>query len=395
MGILQGDAKIDFVGRSGLFAMISAAAVGLSIVAMALFGLNFGIDFSGGYEIQVKFPSVVSETQIRELIGPAGFGDARIQQFGAPEDNEYLIMVRDHTSLTDEQKSTLKSTFESLAGGADKLQSLAVADSGERLTVAFTQPVSEEQVRQVLVGMGLQIQSIMMGERQDRPEYVVELISVSDQIESALRKGLSIPQDVSVIGRVEFVGPQVGEQLRNQGFMAVVYALGFILLYIAIRFDLYFSPGAVIALIHDVLITMGVFAVFQLEFNLPIVAALLALVGYSLNDTIVVYDRIRENVVRMRGRDLRALVNSSINQTLSRTLLTSGTTLLVVVALLVFGGGIIRDFSIALFVGIVVGTYSSIAIASPIYIWLRERSTKKVAISNSPSSSSNSSTALA
>ena len=150
-------------------------------------------------------------------------------------------------------------------------------------------------------------------------------------------------------------------------------ALFFILLYIGVRFDLMFAPGAIVALAHDVMITVGVFAVFQLEFNLPFIAALLAIVGYSLNDTIVVYDRIRENAVRMRGRELRSMVNASINQTLSRTVLTSATTLLVVVALIVFGGGIIRDFSVALLTGILVGTYSSVAIASPMYILLRER----------------------
>ena len=138
---------------------------------------------------------------------------------------------------------------------------------------------------------------------------------------------------------------------------------------------------------HDVMIAIGVFAVFQLEFNLPIIAAILTVIGYSLNDTIVVYDRIRENAVRMQGRDLRALINASINQTLSRTMLTSLTTLLVVIALLIFGGGTIRDFSIALFVGIGVGTYSSVAIAAPIYVLLRER------YSNVSRSSSNSAVA--
>ncbi|MEM6731548.1 MAG: protein translocase subunit SecF, partial [Myxococcota bacterium] len=203
------------------------------------------------------------------------------------------------------------------------------------------------------------------------------------QIEDAIFGAMSIPKTVTVDGketrneivrRVEFVGPQVGNQLRNQGILAVLYALGFILIYVAIRFDLAFSPGAVVALVHDVIITVGVFAVFQLEFNLPIIAAILALVGYSLNDTIVVYDRIRENAVRYRGRALRDLVNTSLNQTLSRTLITSITTLLATVSLLVFGGGIVRDFAIALTIGVIIGTYSSIAVASPVYIFLRERS---------------------
>ncbi|MEO0813564.1 MAG: protein translocase subunit SecF, partial [Myxococcota bacterium] len=154
-------------------------------------------------------------------------------------------------------------------------------------------------------------------------------------------------------------------------------------------------PGAVVALIHDVIITVGVFAVFQLEFNLPIIAAILALVGYSLNDTIVVYDRIRENAVRYRGRALRDLVNTSLNQTLSRTLITSITTLLATASLLVFGGGIVRDFAIALTVGVLIGTYSSIAVASPVYIFLRERSKDEAGGNGGSTAPKSSSTAAA
>ncbi|MBT6489863.1 MAG: protein translocase subunit SecF, partial [Deltaproteobacteria bacterium] len=205
-------------------------------------------------------------------------------------------------------------------------------------------------------------------------------------IETALREGTGVASSEQLVKRVEFVGPQVGAELRNDGIMAIVYALGFILLYIAVRFDLAFAPGAVLALIHDVLITVGVFSALGLEFNLPVIAAILAIVGYSLNDTIVVYDRIRENSLRYRGRTLRDLVNTSLNQTLSRTLLTSATTMLVVLALLIVGGGIIRDFSIALTVGVLVGTYSSVAIASPAYIFLRERAEKKVTANKGKSS---------
>jgi preprotein translocase subunit SecF len=254
----------------------------------------------------------------------------------------------------------------------------AMAESGERLTVAFSTSVTEDQVRAVLTKSALNISGVTRGDRDDRPEYSIGLVSIADDIESALRKGTGLASGDPLVKRVEFVGPQVGAELRNDGVMAIIYALGFILLYIAVRFDLAFAPGAVLALIHDVLITVGVFSLLGLEFNLPVIAAILAIVGYSLNDTIVVYDRIRENSLRYRGRPLRDVVNTSLNQTLSRTLLTSFTTMLVVLTLLVVGGGIIRDFSIALTVGVIVGTYSSVAIASPTYIFLRERAEKKV-----------------
>ncbi|MCB1850211.1 MAG: protein translocase subunit SecF [Gammaproteobacteria bacterium] len=164
--------------------------------------------------------------------------------------------------------------------------------------------------------------------------------------------------------RVEFVGPQVGGELAEDGGLAMLYALIGILVYVALRFEWRFSLGSVIALIHDVIITVGIFSLFQIEFDLPVLAAVLAVIGYSLNDTIVVFDRIRENFRKMRKGSSEEIINSSINQTLSRTLVTSGTTLLVLIALFVFGGEIIHGFSLALIVGIVVGTYSSIYIAS-------------------------------
>lgn len=372
----------DFIRRISLFAMISSVVVGGSVVATATLGINFGIDFAGGYEIQVKFPEDVSENEVKATLTELGLTDARIQRFGPSEDHEFLILVRETGTIAEEDKDAIKSDFEKLAGGADKLNALVIAESGETVTIQFAEAVDEAAVSQVLTRRGLTVKGLSTSERTDTPRFRFELVSLADQIEAALQKSFEVPDETELVRRVEFVGPQVGNQLRNQGLLAVLYALGFILVYIAIRFDLAFSPGAVVALIHDVLITIGVFAVFQLEFNLPIIAAILALVGYSLNDTIVVYDRIRENSARYRGRSLRDLVNTSLNQTLSRTMITSLTTLIATIALLVFGGGIVRDFAIALTIGVLVGTYSSIAVASPVYILLRERAERRAAQSS-------------
>ncbi len=170
--------------------------------------------------------------------------------------------------------------------------------------------------------------------------------------------------------RVEFVGPQVGGELAEQGGLAVLYSLIGILIYVSLRFEYRFSVGAVVALVHDVTITLGLFSLLQLEFDLTVVAAILAVIGYSLNDTIVVFDRIRENFRKMRKGSPQEVMNASINQTLSRTLMTSGTTLLVLVALFLFGGEIIHDFAVALIVGIFVGTYSSIFVAGALSLAL-------------------------
>ncbi len=192
------------------------------------------------------------------------------------------------------------------------------------------------------------------------PQEGVESAELSDRAFSALQ-GISGEAELR---RVEFVGPQVGEELTEDGGLAMLYALIGILIYVGLRFEYRFAVGSVIALVHDVLITVGFFALFQVEFDLPVLAAVLAVIGYSLNDTIVVFDRIRENFRKMRKGETVEIINTSINQTLSRTLITSGTTLLVLIALFLFGGEIIHGFALALIVGVVIGTYSSIYVAS-------------------------------
>ncbi len=173
-----------------------------------------------------------------------------------------------------------------------------------------------------------------------------------------------------VLKRSEYVGAQVGEELREQGGLGILLALGVVLIYVSFRFQFKFAVGAVAALFHDVLIVLGLFSVFELEFDLTVLAALLAIIGYSLNDTIVVADRIRENFRKLRKIEPETVVNISLNETLSRTLMTSITTLLVLVALYLFGGDMIRNFAIALLAGVTVGTYSSIYIASSLMLWL-------------------------
>lgn len=188
-----------------------------------------------------------------------------------------------------------------------------------------------------------------------------KMAELSNEVVTVLQADSSIPIDVR---RVEFVGPQVGEELTEDGGLAMLYALIGILIYVSMRFEYRFAIGSVVALVHDVVLVLGFFSLFRLEFDLTVLAAILAIIGYSLNDTIVVFDRIRETFLRKRKSDSVEIVNSALNDTLSRTLMTSTTTLLVVVSLYIFGGSVIHDFAIALLMGIVVGTYSSIYIAS-------------------------------
>jgi preprotein translocase subunit SecF len=366
------DSNYNFVGRGKLYVALSIVLMGGSLAAVAFFGLNLGIDFAGGYELLASFPSKVTDTQVNEVLSSIDVGDARVQRYGAEGDNSFLILIREHGTVAESDKQALRAELEQLAGGA-ALSNWSIAESGENLRVGYAQPVSEEQVRGVLEKRGLRIKNITKGGRDDQADFAITLVSIADRIETGLRDKLGVAAEHDIITRAEFVGPQVGEQLRNQGILAVLYSLLFILIYVAVRFDFFFAPGAIVGVVHDVVVTLGIFAIFQLQFDLPAIAALLTLIGYSLNDTIVVYDRVRENLARMRGRDLRSLVNASINQTLSRTVLTGGSTILVIGSLLFFGGQSIRDFVIALFAGIIVGTYSSIAVAAPFYLWMRDR----------------------
>ena len=246
---------------------------------------------------------------------------------------------------------------------------------GTLVQIKFSQETSADRIRDSLKTIDLGNSVIQRFGYRDNNEFLIKteksssaLKGLSNKIEEALNS--SYNNGDFEIRRVEVVGPKVGKDLREKGMLAMLYAVIGILIYVTWRFELRYAVGAVIALLHDVLITVGIFSLLGKEFTLPIIAALLTIIGYSLNDTIVVFDRIRENIKGIRKQPLKDIVNSSINQVMSRTVLTSFTTLLVVLALFIFGGAVIHDFAFALLIGVLIGTYSSIFIASPtILVW--------------------------
>jgi preprotein translocase subunit SecF len=345
MQFVKPDVNIDFVGKRKIAFSVSLAMIIISIASLVIHGgPKYGIDFAGGTLVQVKFNEPVTLKNIKSGLAAIDLGKSSVQGFGEQSENEYLIRT---------DKSVMTS-----GGFAPKIQQALESSTGKSVTVR----------------------------------------------------------------RVEMVGPQVGKDLREKALFAMFYSLLFIAIYISGRFELkwllsgviagvlmgavYFlsifhvsvpyliaaallvslalfwflglkyAMGATVALIHDVTITVGIFSLFNKEFTLPIVAALLTIIGYSLNDTIIVFDRIRENLRKYHKKPLEVIINRSVNETLSRTILTSMTTLVVVVALFVLGGGIIHDFAFALLVGIVVGTYSSIYVASPILLTWQVRGKK-------------------
>ncbi len=241
---------------------------------------------------------------------------------------------------------------------------------GILMQVKFEQPIPAQEIRDALANVGLADAEIQHfgGDREAIIRIGVEAggEDVTDEILGALNE--AHPDNPAEIRRVELVGPKVGGELRNRATLAILYALIGILIYISLRFEFKFAVGAVAALVHDVLITLGVFSLLGLEVTLPVVAALLTIVGYSLNDTIVIYDRIREDRRKMYGKSFVDIVNTSLNESLSRTIVTSVTTLVVVFCLFAFGGEVIRDFAFALIIGVIVGTYSSVYVASPLVV---------------------------
>ena len=248
---------------------------------------------------------------------------------------------------------------------------------GTLVQVQFAQSTDAAAIKKALAGLELGSPVVQsFGDNQN--EFLIqvdqasgELKGLSVQIQNALETTYE-KGDVD-IRRVEMVGPQVGKDLRNKGLKALFYAMLGLLAYISWRFEFRFAVGAIIALVHDVMITLGAFSLSGREIDLPIIAAFLAIIGYSLNDTIIVYDRIRENTGKHNKENFSFIVNRSINETLSRTLLTSGTTLMVVLALFVLGGGVIHNFAFAMLIGILIGTYSSIFVASPVLIFWQEK----------------------
>jgi preprotein translocase subunit SecF len=287
------------------------------IVLLSLFfrGINLGIDFTGGTLVEVSYSSSVNTEEVRTNLRRSGLDGVVVQYFGTSRD----VLIR-------------------LPADPE----VDAAESSSLIISSLREPYGETLAES----------------------------SENDSQRCVFQDGTTGDCTVQM-RRVEFVGPQVGGELTEKGGLAMLYALIGILAYVAWRFEWRFALGAVIALVHDVVVTVGIFSLLGLEFSLPVLAAVLAVIGYSLNDTIVVFDRIRENFRKMRKGTIVEIMNTAINQTLRRTLLTSLTTLLVVVTLILLGGEIIKGFAVALFIGILVGTYSSIFVASPVVLSLR------------------------
>ena len=379
--------NIDFLGKKWYFLAFSLVFSVAGVLSIFFWhGIPLGVDFSGGTLVYVKFASQPNDNAIRASLDKAGLHQARIQRFGQPANNEVLISLEEKETseqALDRGKTQIINALESNAPGGKQ-------DLNNAGSLTILNYLLEKDPLHLGTDANQRSSALARAITDYRDKTKGGVLHSLDELKAvvpgevvaSLQDGFFL-SDFGV-RNVEIVGPQVGAQLRRQAVLAVLYSLLGMLDYLWFRFELIYGVAAVVTVFHDTLITVGAFSLANKEVSLTVIAAILTLVGYSNNDTIVVFDRIRENLKLLRREKLSDIVNKSINQTLSRTILTAGLTFLTVLALYLFGGEVLNGFSFALVIGILIGTYSSIAIAAPILVayqeWKQGRGKRPLAV---------------
>ncbi|MBL4684607.1 MAG: protein translocase subunit SecF [Nannocystaceae bacterium] len=375
--VIPSGTNIEFVKNRWRYIWISIVAISIAFGTLIYnqvttgSAVNFGIDFAGGSQVQLSLKDdTVDVQQLRDTLLELGYEGSSVVDV-PDRDNEVLIRVKETLSI---DEATVANCKESVATvGEAKQLTFNHPKGGSKLFIAFDSEPDYRQVERLLAEAGC-VGTADKGPIAKDGQFPVDvaLIGVGSALRDKINEAFGAGT-VDHIVRAETVGSKVGKQLKTDGIKSMLYAIGFIFLFVMIRFDLRFAPGGIVALTHDAFLVIGAFALTGKEFNLQTIAAILTIIGYSINDTIVVFDRIRERVAMHRDEAIEETTNTALNETLSRTALTSVTTLMVVVAIYVMGSGPIKDFSFALIIGIVVGTYSSLCIATPIFLWVNRR----------------------
>ncbi len=367
--------NIDFLGKKWYFLAFSLVFSVAGLLSMMFWhGIPLGVDFRGGTLVYVKFSHAPNNDSIRAALDKIGLHNAKIQGYDRPENNEVLIDLAEqetNEAALDKGKAQIIAALETNAPAGK-------VDLNNASSLTIQNYLLEKDPQHLGTDADQKYQAVAQAIVNYRDKVKGGVLSSLDELKSATdARVVASLQDgfyLSDFGvrNVEIVGPQVGKQLQTQAKLAVLYSLAGMLVYLGVRFEWIYGVAAVVTVFHDTLITVGAFSLTNKPISLTVVAAILTLVGYSNNDTIVVFDRIRENIKLMRREKLADIVNRSINQTLSRTILTAGLTFLTVLALYLFGGEVLHGFSFALVIGILIGTYSSIAIAAPILVAYQE-----------------------
>jgi preprotein translocase subunit SecF len=344
---------------------ISAVIIAIGLInIIAGKGLNTGVDFAGGTLVQIRFKSIFPIENLRQSLGEAGLGSSKIQEVERGE-REYIIRTMLPEDALDQELEAHVLMGNRVVEALKTQEDQSAIDSGLRDLNA----IEREELRD-LIAASFPEQAEASAETIINLRQSAELKGIIENFDQLEQGGIDSKilndlKDKTFLGsmtikRRETVGPQVGQELRTKATQATVWALIGMLIYIGIRFKFAYGVAAILTLAHDVLVTIGMFSLTNREINLPVIAAIMTIVGYSLNDTIVIFDRVRDNLKTLRKLDFQPLLDASINQTLSRTVITSGTTLLTVLALFIFGGEVINDFAFTMIIGVITGTYSSI-----------------------------------
>jgi preprotein translocase subunit SecF len=367
--------NVDFLGKKWYFLAFSLVFSVAGILSMLFWhGIPLGVDFRGGTLVYVKFSHAPNVDAIRADLDKIGLHNAKIQSYGSPQNNEVLIDLAERET----SEAALDKGKAQIIGALGANAPASKQDLNNASSLTIKNYLLEKDPLHLGTDADAKYTAITQTVVNYRDKFKGGVLGSMDELRGAVDPAvLASLQDgfyLSDFGvrNVEIVGPQVGAQLQRQAILAVVYSLAGMLVYLAVRFEWIYGVAAVVTVFHDTLITVGAFSLTNKPISLTVVAAILTLVGYSNNDTIVVFDRIRENIKLMRREKLADIVNKSINQTLSRTILTAGLTFLTVLALFLFGGEVLHGFSFALVIGILIGTYSSIAIAAPILVAYQE-----------------------
>jgi preprotein translocase SecF subunit len=356
--------KIDFMSKRTFFYFVSTAFILLGILGIFVKGINFGIDFKGGSEIALEFEKPIEITEIRSEVDKLGLGNIEVKTFGG---STGILLRTDLQEIPINLLPTVKSKIESLINNISPGLERKITESTNTAVIyEFPTPESADIIANRLYEAGFQTAEV--SEEPTNTGVVVRL-GISDWLKENLSEKYT--DNPFTVLKEDKVGPKIGQELKSDAVIAVILSLLVILVYLGFRFKFAFAIGAVAALFHDVLITLGIFTVLygvipglNLEFSVSIVAAFLTLVGYSINDTVIVFDRVREQMKIHKTAPLEDNINYAINRTMSRTIITTLTTALTVVILLIFGGEVLRGFAFALIIGFIVGTYSSIFVAS-------------------------------
>lgn len=368
----------DFLGKRKLFYYISAALFLAGLLNVVFRGLNFGIDFKGGSEIVLQFEQTIDIGTVRSHIENIGLGNVEVKTFGG----ETGVLVRTELQQipADVYPGVIQNLNKEISEAAPGVEYTIVDSSSTSITYSFPDPDTTNYIVDKLYAAGLQVSRV--SEEPDNLQMIVGL-GIADLIKESLREKMK--DNPFRVLKEDRVGPKIGDELKRDALIAVIFSMIAILIYLGFRFKFVFAVGAVAALFHDVLITVGLYSVLygaipglNLEIDLTVVAAFLTLVGYSINDTVVVFDRVRENMKIHKTMDLQEVINKSINQTMSRTIITGITTLITISILMLIGGDVLRAFAFTLFFGIIIGTYSSIFVASAFVLEYATKTKKKV-----------------